>query len=158
MSVEVFRVDDRLVHGQVVTAWTQVLQLTHILLVDEEIAKDRFISKILTMMAPAGTTVTVHGLKDGIAAIGAANEEEETRAMVLLKTPCTGWDMVEQQVKIPALCIGGMQRREDREPLTRSQYANEKEKETLRRLGERGIHIYEQTLPSMDPVDLLEFL
>ena len=38
MSIALFRIDDRLIHGQVVVGWGQPLELRFIVLVDDEVA------------------------------------------------------------------------------------------------------------------------
>lgn len=59
MSVELARVDERLIHGQVMTAWVEHFWIQRIVLVDDELAQDEFMKQVLAMSAPAGVTVDV---------------------------------------------------------------------------------------------------
>ena len=41
-NVVLARVDDRLIHGEVVTAWTPTFKANKIIIIDDEVAKDVF--------------------------------------------------------------------------------------------------------------------
>ena len=43
MSIKMIRIDDRLIHGQIVTAWAKNLQIKKIWIADDGVAKDDFI-------------------------------------------------------------------------------------------------------------------
>lgn len=43
------RIDDRLIHGQVMTAWIQYTQATEVVIVDNQVAKDSFSIMIMKM-------------------------------------------------------------------------------------------------------------
>lgn len=42
MSINVFRIDDRLIHGQVVTAWMNYADAQQVIVVDDKVAADAF--------------------------------------------------------------------------------------------------------------------
>ena len=48
------RIDDRLIHGQVAYAWTVAYKSEAIMVIDNEIAKDKFQISLLQMACPAG--------------------------------------------------------------------------------------------------------
>ena len=48
------RVDDRLIHGQVMTAWMKLLPAKEILIADDKVAKDPFMTQVLTMALRPG--------------------------------------------------------------------------------------------------------
>lgn len=53
------RVDERLIHGQVMTAWVKKYWIKKIILVDDEIVQDSFMQEVLSMSAPQGVKVEV---------------------------------------------------------------------------------------------------
>ena len=62
MSIVLSRIDDRLIHGQVMTAWVSYVGGKEILIVDDKVAKDPFLSAVITGAAPKhlkATAVTV---------------------------------------------------------------------------------------------------
>ena len=48
------RIDDRLIHGQVMTAWLQFTGGNHIVIVDDATAGDEFTKSIMSMAVPNG--------------------------------------------------------------------------------------------------------
>ena len=63
------RVDDRLIHGQVMTAWMKLLPAKEILIADDKVAKDPFMTQVLTMAAPAGVKVKVYSVEEAAKAL-----------------------------------------------------------------------------------------
>lgn len=58
-KINLFRVDTRLVHGQMVTKWRKVRGLDKIVIVDDNLAADPFMSNFYAMSAPAGTKIEI---------------------------------------------------------------------------------------------------
>lgn len=64
-NVVLARVDDRLIHGEVVSVWTPSLNVNRIIVVDDEVAADKFnttaipviAGQAVEMTAPTGTTI-----------------------------------------------------------------------------------------------------
>lgn len=52
-NVVLARVDDRLIHGEVVTAWTPTFKANKIIIIDDEVAKDTFNVRVVKALAPA---------------------------------------------------------------------------------------------------------
>ena len=63
MEVSVFRIDDRLIHGQVVTSWITQTGSKKIIIIDDEVAKDTFNVRVVKALAPAGTKVIVYNVE-----------------------------------------------------------------------------------------------
>ena len=58
-EIKLTRVDYRLVHGQVVTQWVKICGADRIIIVNDELADDEFMTDIYRMSAPAGVSVEV---------------------------------------------------------------------------------------------------
>ena len=62
-NVVLARVDDRLIHGEVVTAWTPTMRGNRIMIVDDEVVQDAFNVRVVKALAPAGTQVIVYSVE-----------------------------------------------------------------------------------------------
>lgn len=91
------RVDDRLVHGQVVTAWVRELKVRQILVVDDTAAGNRIIGKALKMAAPRGIDLTVASVEEGKGLVAGLGEH----AMVIVKYPVTAAEVVGANAGMP---------------------------------------------------------
>ena len=71
MSIELYRIDDRLIHGQVVVGWGQPLDISFIVLVDDEVASSEWEQELYRMGTPPDMDVYFHSLADAPAALRA---------------------------------------------------------------------------------------
>lgn len=78
------RVDDRLVHGQVVTAWIKQLNAKKIFVVDDLAASNPIISKALIMATPKHVELVIKSVEDAKTSISELNEEQ---TMLITKAP-----------------------------------------------------------------------
>ena len=69
MSVVFYRIDDRLVHGQIMTAWAKVLDIDRIIVVDDLTAQNSFLAQVMRLSVPDGFEVQVCSGSDGAGAI-----------------------------------------------------------------------------------------
>ncbi len=60
------RLDERLIHGQITTAWSKVLDIDTIVCADDKAANDPISKKTLLLAKPAGLKVTVRGVEEAI--------------------------------------------------------------------------------------------
>ena len=64
MEIGLIRVDSRLIHGQVITKWLNYSKANVIVVVDDELSKDSFMSEIYTASAPNGIVVEILSIVD----------------------------------------------------------------------------------------------
>ncbi|WP_225047911.1 PTS system mannose/fructose/N-acetylgalactosamine-transporter subunit IIB [Lacticaseibacillus kribbianus] len=145
MSITFARIDERLVHGQIMTTWIKQYPADTILIVDDALAADDFTSSILAMSAPAGLTIAIQGVTAAAATLSAAGGEP---VFVLFKTPQAALALSQAGVALVALNVGNLGSRPDRRPLTHRVFASDAEVAALRALAAAGTDVYLQMLPS----------
>ena len=87
-NVVLARVDDRLIHGEVVSVWTPSLNANCILVVDDGVAADQFNCRVLKSLAPTGVKVFVTTVEKAKASLMKEGRPGE-KIIVLAKTPIT---------------------------------------------------------------------
>ncbi len=65
-EIQVIRADFRLIHGQVITKWIRQTPANKILIIDDILAKDSFMSSIYVMAAPPGIEVMIDTVDDAV--------------------------------------------------------------------------------------------
>lgn len=60
------RIDERLIHGQITTAWSRFLDVSRIVVASDKLAKDELTMQTLLMSAPAGKKVAVRDIESTI--------------------------------------------------------------------------------------------
>ena len=56
-NIVLTRIDDRLIHGQVVTAWIKQYPINRILIIDDELSQNRLMQRIYKAAAPMGIEI-----------------------------------------------------------------------------------------------------
>ncbi|MCX7635133.1 MAG: PTS sugar transporter subunit IIB [Syntrophales bacterium] len=64
MDVALVRVDNRLVHGQIIEAWIPFLGAKAIVVVNDEVAGDFFRETVIRMAVPQGIEVIISGVEE----------------------------------------------------------------------------------------------
>lgn len=155
LNIVLMRIDDRLIHGQVVTAWAKVTKGNRIIVVDDGVANDEFMAKIIKMAAPATFKIGIHTI-DQAAEILKGDDTGE-RVIVLAKTPMTVKALIEKGVAIKDLDLGGMGATKGRKQLYRNISISEDEKECFKELISKGVNVFVQIVPDDSPKDIQKF-
>ena len=157
MSIVLIRIDDRLIHGQVIEGWARVLQIEHIVVVSDDIATDPFQKKLLEMAVPGYIRVsilTIPSARDRI-----VNKEfERERTLILLSSPTDALDLVRNGVKTDSINIGGLHFRPGRKQVLRAISLDEKDVKCLKKLAELGVELEVRIVPSDERLDISKVL
>lgn len=145
-QIALVRIDDRLIHGQVVTAWIREVPTDLIVIVDDGVAKDMFMQRVLRSTAPSGSTAQAMSVADTVDFINdPANEG--CRMMLIAKGPEAIEALIDAGVEIDSVILGGMGIRAGRTRLNRNVFASADEISCMQRLEERGTKVGYQLVP-----------
>ena len=153
MSIALYRIDDRLVHGQVMTAWARIFNITKIIVVDDATAKNAFLCDVMKMAVPSGCSVQILTVADAVSVVQASAKSDE-KAIVLVKAPITLRALIDQGVEIKEINVGNVGAGPGRKAVMRSTQLTKDEFDTLVGMSAQGIHIYFQMLPEAKSMEL----
>lgn len=157
VNIVLTRIDDRLIHGQVMTAWVKSTSGNRILIVDDVVAKDHFLQKVLKMAAPPGIKVEVYGTEEA-AEVLKADPNEDERVIILVKYPHIIEDLVDKGVKIKKLIVGGMGAGPGRKKFYRNISVSKEEKAIFSRLLDKGVEINIRIVPDDKAIAISKLL
>lgn len=140
MALKLVRVDDRLIHGQVVAVWLRAIGADRILIVDDRTAADEFLKDVLILAAPRGVPVEVHGLEQG-AQRAAEIAADGSQGFLLMKSPVTALRLREAGVPFDVLNVGGMGSGPGRRTLYKNISASDQELDAMRALERMGTRV-----------------
>lgn len=151
------RIDDRLIHGQVMTAWLTHHQANEIVIVDNELAKDEFTTMIMMSLVPEGITLKIEAVDTAAEYLKAKGNNE--KIIILVKTPLVIDQLIENGVEISHLNVGGMGMKNGRSKLYKNITASEEEKMVFRKLIDTvGIDVFVQVVPQDKKENLQKYL
>ena len=105
MSIALIRVDDRLIHGQVVITWIRHIQCTHIKIIDDKTASDEFMCKLLTSIGPSGIGLDILTIEKAVESYPRMDKfKENVMVIVELQYPK---EMSSFGIEYKAVNIGG---------------------------------------------------
>lgn len=157
MSLDLVRIDDRLIHGQVVVGWVQALGIDRIVLVDDEVSADPFERELCALGVPPGIDVEILSVDAAAAAIDEWVDAKR-RTMVLVGDVSTIARLAERTPRIEHVNIGGLHEGDERAERLSYVYLSEREADLLKQLRARGIEVSAQDVPTARAVALDDLL
>jgi PTS system mannose-specific IIB component/fructoselysine and glucoselysine-specific PTS system IIB component len=158
MPIALYRIDDRLIHGQVVVGWGQPLDLGFIVLVDDVVAESDWEQELYRLGVPPGMEVYFASTNEAAREI-AKYAADRRAGMVLTGTVETMLELARTAVlPITAVNLGGIHHREDRTQKLRYVFLNKTEEQGLRQMAELGVSVTAQDVPSATSHSLEDLL
>jgi mannose/fructose/N-acetylgalactosamine-specific phosphotransferase system component IIB len=156
MSLVLHRIDDRLIHGQVVVGWGQPLDIGFIVLVDDDVAASDWEQELYRMGTPPEMDVYFHSVDDAAATLPKYAADE--RPGILLTGDIASMLRLVKQAGIQEVNIGGIHHRADRKQRLRYVFLSPNEEQLLRDIAATGATVTAQDVPATHPVPLDELL
>lgn len=157
MSIGLARIDDRLIHGQIVTSWTKETNVKRIIVVSDEVAADPVRKTLLTQVAPPGVTAHVVDVAKAIRVYDNPKYAND-RIMLLFTNPTDVVRLVEGGVGITSVNIGGMAFRQGKIQVNNAVSVDEKDIEAFKTLNERGIKLEVCKVSSDSPLNMMDLI
>jgi D-glucosaminate PTS system EIIB component len=157
VPIELYRVDDRLIHGQVVVGWGQPLDLAFIVLVDDAVAESAWEQDLYRVGVPPEMEVKFESSASALEHL-AAYQADPRAGMVLTADVETMRRLVEGAGTVRHVNLGGVHHREGRAARLRYVFLTPEEERVLRGLAARGVTVTAQDVPAATPVPLEEVL
>ena len=150
MALVGFRIDDRLLHGQVVENWIEALRPRRVVVANDAAASDPILPELYRAALPPGVAVELRSLVEAPAAIRAAQDP----LLVLVGSPADALALVMNGVLVERIVVGGLHHAPGREKLLEFVYLGAPDRAALVELSERGVALVAQDVPRRHPIDM----
>lgn len=151
------RIDTRLLHGQVATAWTKAVQPNRIIAVSDSVAHDDLRKNMIEQAAPPGVKANVVPI-DKMCKVDKDTRFGDTKAMLLFETPQDALRAIEGGVEIKKLNLGSMAHSLGKVALTKAVSMDKDDVKTFEKLLALGVEIDVRKVPSDSPENFNEIL
>jgi mannose/fructose/N-acetylgalactosamine-specific phosphotransferase system component IIB len=156
VTLVLYRIDDRLIHGQVVVGWGQAMDIEFIVLVDDAVAGSEWEQELYRMGVPPEMEVFFHSVADATGRL--EGYRRERRRGILLTGDVRSMACLAAAGGIPAVNVGGVHHRPGRVQRLRYVFLNEDEERQLREIAAHGVEVAAQDVPAAWPVPLDQLL
>ncbi len=157
MSIIHARVDERLIHGQVATVWTNSLGAQRIMVVNDHAVKDQIQIGALKMAKPVGVKLSILSKRKAIANIIEGKYDDE-KVFLITKNIEDMAELINQGVPLSNFNIGNISQKEGSKAIKKSVALTDSDIAVIRQLTDKGIKITAQMIPSEPDESILTFL
>jgi mannose/fructose/N-acetylgalactosamine-specific phosphotransferase system component IIB len=151
--VILFRIDDRLIHAQVVVGWGRRLRPDRIVLADDAVSAEEWEKELYASAAEPDFKATVLTLSEAVRQISGGVFESE-KIFLLVRGPAEALEMLGQGLDAKEINVGGLHFREGRKQITENVWVDEAEKGLLRDIVKKGITLEARALPGDERITI----
>jgi len=147
------RIDDRLIHGQVVEGWVNYLKATCIFVADDRVASNAFQRSIMELSVPQGLKVAIGRVEDICGQVRTAALSAD-RIILLFSNPADVLRAIKSGLDCGVINIGGMHYVPGKRKLMDVLAVDDEDLAALKELAAKGIKVNVQTVPTQRPVPI----
>ena len=146
MAITLVRIDDRLIHGQVVMSWTKSLNASVIVVPDDAAAADPILKTAMKAATPIGVRSAIVSVADGAVLLNGPKIKND-RVFVVVKGPDVIVRLLKAGVAIKKVIVGNMRMEDGKKRVTKIVAASQEEWNSFKEIDASGVELVEQWLP-----------
>ncbi|WP_284119805.1 PTS sugar transporter subunit IIB [Streptococcus canis] len=157
LKINLARIDTRLLHGQVATAWTPASKADRIIVASDEVAQDDLRKQLIKQAAPGGIKANVVPISK---LIEASKDPRfgNTHALILFQTPQDALRAVEGGVEIKELNVGSMAHSTGKTMVNNVLSMDKEDVATFEKLRDLGVTFDVRKVPNDAKKNLFELI
>lgn len=141
------RVDDRLIHGQIIANWASYLNVKNIVGIDEKTAKNPALQSIMKMSVPKNYLCYICTMKDSIEVIKELSATDQSN-FIIVRFPHLLEELLDNIKDVKSVNIGNVSKKEGKSyEISNNVYFTEEDLDVVDRLFNKGVNLTFKTLP-----------
>jgi mannose/fructose/N-acetylgalactosamine-specific phosphotransferase system component IIB len=156
MPISLVRVDDRLIHGQVVQGWLKAISVNVLLVASDVVVKDKMQQALMQMAVSSDIKLEIKNLQDAVNILNTM--EHRSNVMILMASPREAFYMLEHSIKFNSLNIGGMHFSNGKKQILNNVYADDTDIEFLYKIYQKGVELESRILPSDERLNAIPLI
>lgn len=157
MGMVLVRIDDRLIHGQVVENWMKFLKINHVIVVNDFVASDRMQKTLFSMAVPDHAKISILTITQAKEAI-LNGQFEGDKAMLLLVSPQDVLNLINKGVRIKEVNVGGMHYSPDKKQILKAISVSKEDIQAFQELDKLGVYLEARMVPNDEKIDIMEII
>jgi mannose/fructose/N-acetylgalactosamine-specific phosphotransferase system component IIB len=153
----VIRIDDRLIHGQVIVGWVKNLNLKNIIVVNDDLVNDPIKLQMTKLAIPSEINVEFLTIEDA-AKLCKNNAWQNSNTIILVESPKDAYNLIDKVVNIDEINVVLLHIKNNRKQITDNIAINDEDKEYLEKLIKLNIKLEGRALPKDEAYDLEKVL
>ncbi|CAN2924646.1 PTS sugar transporter subunit IIB [Streptococcus dysgalactiae] len=157
LKINLARIDTRLLHGQVATAWTPASKADRIIVASDEVAQDDLRKQLIKQAAPGGVKANVVPISK---LIEASKDPRfgNTHALILFQNPQDALRAIEGGVEIEELNVGSMAHSTGKTMVNNVLSMDKEDVATFEKLRDLGVKFDVRKVPNDSKKNLFDLI
>ena len=151
------RIDDRLIHGQVVVGWVNSVKTEQIIVIDKDVAKDKDRQSFMKLAVPKKIKLSFFSPQEAGEALK-NSQFLKSRILLLFSNPSDILPLIQSGVLLKEINIGGMRYSFGKKEIMKSVFANKEDINALKLLSSLGVSLIARAVPTDHPVDISKLI
>ena len=151
------RIDDRMIHGQVATQWSGRLNATRIMVINDNIVNDEMRKTVVRLAAPANVSTSILGRQKALNNIKSGKYKGQ-RVLLICVSPMDVNYLIDNGLPIKSVNVGNLAQRDGTERVRPSINVTPEEKESFKKLIDRGVEVTVIPTPQSPTVYLKDYI
>ena len=157
LKINLARIDTRLLHGQVATAWTPDSKADRIIVASDSVANDELRKELIKQAAPGNVKANVVPI-DKLIAVSKDPRFGNTHALILFETPQDALRAIEGGVPIKTLNVGSMSHSTGKTMVNNVLSMDKDDVATYEKLRDLGVEFDVRKVPNDSKKDLFDLI
>ena len=144
--IDLVRVDNRLIHGQIIEAWVPYVKAERIVVVDDATAADPLQRSILELATPGNIRLDVVTIADAVK-LQRDRAFDQAHCIVLFAGPCQAYNAFMAGFRFDSLNVGNVHFAQGKTRVSPSVCCDQEELTMLRALARAGVEVEIRAVP-----------
>ena len=159
MNITVMRIDDRLIHGQIVTKWIDYANAKKIIVADDKAAGDPMQQMLLKLAVPSGVKLEILTKADALKKI--QEDTSSINVLLMVRNPKEANSLLDMGLKIDTINVGNISNSKSetgRKKMLDFIYLEQQDVDELQAIGAKGVTLEIRAIPTDRSKDILEMI
>jgi len=157
MPIVIARIDDRLVHGQVVEGWLRVINANCIVVVNDSVAGDEMQRALYSISVPSDIRIECLTVDDAVKNF-TRGVFDKFNALVLFSRPADVLKFIKGGVKLVSVNVGGLHFSPGKKQISKGFSVDDNDVAVLREIANMGVELEARVLPREEHVKVLDLI
>ncbi len=151
-NIAFLRIDDRLVHGQVIVGWLPEIKPDNLVVVNDTVADDEMRQDLMSLSVPPDIDLDFYSVED------ISDEEVNENSFILVSSPKDAWECLQKDIKPLRFNVGGMHSKDGKEEIFEALHVDDEDRKYFDLIIKSGVEPIFQPTPQNQPIRLGDIL
>ena len=151
-NIAFLRIDDRLIHGQVIVGWLPEIKPENLVVVNDNVAEDAMRQDLMSLSVPPDVELEFYSTSE------ISDEDVNDSSFILVSSPKDAWECLQKGIKPERFNVGGMHSKDGKEEIFEALHVDDEDRKYFDLIIKSGVEPIFQPTPQNEPKRLGDIL